>query len=281
MKKADLHAHTTASDGTFTPAELIAEAKRAGLDVLGITDHDSTEGIAPAIEANRGNNLTIIPGIEVNCDVPGGEVHVLGYFKDVPGGALQALLQRLRDGRRARAQGMVDKMTALGMPIAWERVVAFARGGSIGRPHVARAILEAGYAANIGEVFDKYIGRSGPAYVERLKLSPAEAVEAIRQSGGVPVLAHPYYFDASGAMIKTVNPETLVPELVAAGLRGIEVYYYHYPTSAMVGLMKIAERYRLILTGGSDFHGLTKTNTLGGVFVPWEAYERLQAELAA
>ncbi len=280
MKRADLHAHTTASDGTTPPAELVAEARRAGLDLIAITDHDSTEGIAPALEANQGGSLQIIPGIEINCDVPNGEVHMLGYFREVPGGELQSLLTRLREGRYTRAQGMAEKMATLGLPISFARVEELANGGALGRPHVARAIVEAGHAATIGEAFDRYIGRDGPAYVERLKLTPAEAAQAIRASGGVPVLAHPYMFDQYGTLLRTVGPETLLPELVGAGLRGIEVYYYRYPTSAIAGLLKLAEQYHLIATGGSDFHGSVKPNQgLGSVYVPWEAVEAVRAEL--
>ncbi|MBI5876799.1 MAG: PHP domain-containing protein [Chloroflexi bacterium] len=280
MKKADLHAHTTASDGTFTPQALVAEAWRVRLDVLAIADHDSTEGIAPAYAANAGHALKIIPAIEVNCDIPGGEVHILGYFKEVPGGELQAMLKRLRDGRFERAKGMADKMSALGMPVSFKRVQELAGTGSLGRPHVARAILEAGYVATIGEAFERFIGRNGPAYFERLQLSPAEAVQAIHASGGVPVLAHPYSFDAYGNVLKTVNPETLVPQLVPAGLRGVEAHYYRYPTSATVGIMKLAQAHGLIVTGGSDFHGSTKPDQgLGCVHVPWEVVEGLIAEI--
>jgi predicted metal-dependent phosphoesterase TrpH len=280
MNRVDLHTHTTASDGTFTPAELVAEAGRVRLDVLAICDHDSTEGIAPAIAANRNGALEIIPGIEVNTDVPDGEVHVLGYFRAVPGGAIQSLLARLREGRAVRARGMAQKMTALGMPVSFERVAQLAGGGAIGRPHVARAIVEAGHAATVGEAFERFIGRSGPAYVERMKLSPAEAVRAIRDSGGVPVLAHPLTFDQYGALLKSVHPEQLTPELVSAGLRGIETYYYRYPGDAIASLLRLAERFGLLATGGSDFHGSIKPGQgLGSVFVPWEAVDRLKAEM--
>lgn len=280
MNRVDLHAHTTASDGTFTPSELVAEAQRVRLDVLAVTDHDSTEGIALAFAANPGNPLQIIPGVEINCDVPNGEVHVLGYFRDVPSGALQDLLPRLRAARYERAKGMVDKLAALGLPVAFERVEQLARGGSLGRPHVARAIVEAGHAATVGEAFDRFIGRNGPAYVDRLKLSPAEAVRAISDSGGVPVLAHPYSFDQYGTLLKSVQPDKLLPELVGAGLRGVEAYYYRYPTSAIAALLKLAEQHGLIATGGSDFHGSVKPGQgLGSVYMPWEVAEKLQAEL--
>ena len=280
MNRVDLHTHTTASDGTFAPADLVAEARRVRLDVLAICDHDSTEGIAPALAANPDSSLRIIPGIEINTDVPDGEVHVLGYFREVPGGALQELLTRLREGRRARAHGMAEKMSALGMPISFERVTQLAGGGSIGRPHVARAIVESGHAATVGEAFERFIGRHGPAYVERMRLSPAEAVNVIRESGGVPVLAHPFSFDQYGTLLKSVHPEQLVPELVGAGLRGIETYYYRYPGDVIASLLRLGERFGLIATGGSDFHGSVKPGQgLGSVFVPWEAVERLTAEL--
>lgn len=280
MNRADLHTHTTASDGTFTPAELVAEAQRVRLDVLAVSDHDSTEGLAPALHANQGSALRIIPAIEINCDIPNGEVHMLGYFKEAPGGALQVLLHSLRAGRYERAKGMAAKMNALGMPVSFERIQELAAGGSIGRPHVARAIVEAGHAYTIGEAFERYIGREGPAYVERMKLSPAEAAQAIRASGGVPVLAHPYMFDQYGTLLKSVGPDKLLPELVAAGLRGIETYYYRYPTTAIAALLKLTSQYHLLATGGSDFHGSVKPGQgLGSVYVPWEAVETLLNEL--
>ena len=248
--------------------------------MLAISDHDSTEGIAPAMQANQGSALRIIPAIEINCDIPNGEVHMLGYFKVVPGGTLQALLHRLRAGRYERAQGMAAKMNALGMPVSFERIEELAAGGSIGRPHVARAIVEAGHAYTIGEAFERYIGREGPAYVERMKLSPAEAAQAIRASGGAPVLAHPYMFDQYGTLLKSVGPDKLLPELVAAGLRGIETYYYRYPTTAIAALLKLASQYHLLATGGSDFHGSVKPGQgLGSIYVPWEAVEALLASL--
>ena len=280
MNRADLHAHTTASDGTFSPAELVAEAQRVRLEVLAISDHDSTEGLAPALQANQGSALLIVPAIEINCDIPNGEVHMLGYFKAVPGGALQELLLRLRSARCERAKGMADKMNALGMPVSFARIQELAAGGSIGRPHVARAIVEAGHAYTIGEAFERYIGREGPAYVERMKLSPAEAAQAIRASGGLPVLAHPDMFDQYGTLLKSVGPDKLLPELVAAGLRGIETYYYRYPTTAIGALLKQAAQYGLLATGGSDFHGSVKPGQgLGSVFVPWTAAEALLGEL--
>jgi hypothetical protein len=280
MNRIDLHTHTTASDGTLTPPELVAAALQRQLTVLGIADHDSTEGIAPALAANRGHAMRIIPGIEVNCDVADGEVHILGYFKQIPSGAIQELLRMLREERRKRALGMVEKLAAVGAPIAFERVEQLARGGALGRPHIARALLEAGHVATIGEAFDRFIGRNGPAYFERYKLAPSEAVRAIRASGGVPVLAHPYYYDQYGALHRSVQPERLVPELKPAGLGGIEAHYFNYPTSAIVHLKKLAEQYHLIVTGGSDFHGAVKPDVqLGSVYVPPEVVEDLMRAL--
>jgi len=229
------------------------------------------DGIAPALAAAKAfPQLKVIPCIEVSTDVPSGEVHVLGYFIDYTDSKLKATLERMRHSRRERAYGMVTKLGKLGIHIEWQRVQEIAGSGSIGRPHIAQAMLEKGYIASIKEAFTKYISRDGPAYVEREKMTPAEAVELILQAKGLPVLAHPF----------TINdPETLVAELKAAGLIGIEAYYNSYTSDEINRLVALAEKHNLIATGGSDYHGLdTATETMiGGVDVPMEAAERLIA----
>jgi|DewCreStandDraft_1066081.scaffolds.fasta_scaffold00011_54 predicted metal-dependent phosphoesterase TrpH len=274
VSRVDLHAHTTASDGTLRPAELVKLALERGLTVLGITDHDSTEGIAEALQAAAGTPLRIIPGVEINTDVPAGEVHVLGYFIDTANEALQRQLSLQRSGREARARLMVEKLAALGLHISWERVLELAQGGAIGRPHIAQALVERGYVATPAEAFEKYIGHGGPAYVERTKLTPAEAVALIRQAGGVPVLAHPTFSPAY---------EALVAELVEAGLAGLECYYAGYDQETVVHLLMLAQRHGLIPTGGSDFHGLALKEgaDLGSVYVPPEVVEQLDERKAA
>src|SRR3989337_2390610 len=184
--RIDLHTHTVASDGLLDAAQLIRLAGEAGVGVLAVTDHDSTESVEAAMRSGREAGIDVVPAVELNTDVPGAEVHILGYFIDHRLEWLQALLRRLRDGRLHRAERMGEKLAALGVPIEMERVLAFAGGGAVGRPHVARALVEAGYVTETAEAFTKYIGRNGPAYVERLKVTPAQAVEGIRRPWGRP-----------------------------------------------------------------------------------------------
>lgn len=273
----DLQCHTTASDGSLTPTELVALAARRGLRIISITDHDTTAGIDEALAAGLRYGIEVIPGVEINTDVPQGEVHVLGYFVDWKDPTLQATLSRLRAGRVGRAQRMVEKLAALGMPISWERVKAIAGDGAIGRPHVAQALLEAGYVASTAEAFDRFIGRTGPAYVERTRMTPAEATRVIRAARGLPVLAHPVIAGAAEAISEPLDLESLLDELTAAGLVGIEAYYPGYPPEVTQDLLGLALKYGLIATGGSDFHGPgIGHGELGEVDVPAEVVELLK-----
>ncbi len=269
MARVDLHIHSTVSDGCLSPAEVVHKSAELGLTIIAIADHDSVDGIAPALAAaNTFPWLKVIPCVEISTDVPQGEVHVLGYFIDYTDQKLRATLERLRNSRQERAQGMVAKLRSLGVHIDWQRVQEIAGSGSMGRPHIAQAMLEKGYIASIKEAFTKYISRNGPAYVEREKMTPAEAVELILQARGLPVLAHPF---------TTNEPETMVVELKAAGLIGVEAYYDSYTGDEINRLVALAEKHNLIATGGSDYHGLdTATETMiGGVDVPMESAERL------
>ena len=271
MSRIDLHLHSTASDGRLSPAELVSKSAGMGLTTIALTDHDSVDGIAPALAAARGfPKLKVIPGVEISTDVPHGEIHVLGYFVDHTSPGLKADLERMRHSRRGRAQGMVNKLGKLGINIDWQRVQEIAGSGAIGRPHIARAMLERGYVASIQEAFTKYISRDGPAYVEREKMTPAEAVALILRAGGLPVLAHP---------LTTDGPERIVIELKAAGLAGLEAYYAGYTTEEVSRLVSLAKRYGLIATGGSDYHGLDNgaETMLGGAGVPPESLEQLIA----
>ena len=271
MPKADLHIHSTASDGRLSPADVVRKAAKHGLSVIAITDHDTIDGIASALITAKGfRGLKVIPGIELSTDVPQGEVHVLGYFIDYTDHEFQAILEGLRNSRLKRAQGMVAKLKNLGIHIDWERVQEIAGEGSIGRPHIAQAMLEKGYISSLKEAFDKYISRDGPAYVEREKMTPVEAVELILKFNGLPVLAHPFTSN---------NTKTLVAELKIAGLVGIETYYDGYTADEISELVSLANRYNLITTGGSDYHGLEAANEtiIGGADVPMESVERLIA----
>jgi hypothetical protein len=269
--KADLHLHTTASDGRLEPGEIVSLAVKVGLDVIAITDHDTIDGVAPALSAAEAfPSLTVIPGVEINTDVPHGEVHVLGYFIDYTDRKLGITLQELRESRLGRAQKMIAKLGSLGMDIKWQRVRELAQGGSVCRPHIAQALFEKGYVNSEKEAFDKYIGHNGPAYVERYKLLPVEAVKLVMDAQGLPVLAHP-------ADINYLN--RLVPELKVAGMVGIEVYYKDYGPEIIAGLLKVAKRYNLIPTGGTDYHAFDDGSEveIGGALTPPQSVERLFA----
>jgi len=267
--KADLHLHTTASDGRLEPAELVRLAVKEGLDVIAITDHDTVSGVAAALEAAKAySSIFVIPGVEINTDVPHGEVHVLGYFVDHTDDGLEAELRRLRTSRRERAQRMIEKLDKLGMKIEWQRVQELAKGGAVCRPHVAQVLLEKGYVKSEKEAFDKYIGHNAPAYVQREKLLPTEAVKLVTRAKGLPVLAHP------GDILEL---EVLLPKLKEAGLIGIEVYYKDYGPDVIQRLLKIARMHNLIATGGTDYHafGDGLEVMMGGALAPAESVERL------
>ena len=271
MSKVDLHIHSTASDGRLSPAEIVCKSAEAGLTVIALADHDTVDGIAPALEAAKAFPwLKVIPSVEISTDIPKGEVHVLGYFIDYTDCELQAALIRMRNSRQGRAQGMIAKLRNLGLPIEWQRVQEIAGPGSIGRPHIAQAMLEKGYISSIKEAFTKYISREGPAYVEREKMTPVEAVELILRATGLPVLAHPF----------TVNdPEAMVIELKGGGLVGIEAYYDGYTAEEVNRLVSLADRHSLIATGGSDYHGLDDSaeTMIGGAETPMGSAEQLIA----
>lgn len=277
MNAVDLHCHTTASDGALTPAQLVERAAKLALKVIAVTDHDSTEGVAPALAAGKRHGVEVIPGVEINTDVPGTEVHVLGYFLDYTDPTLGRELARLRDGRVGRAKRMAEKLTEMGAPVHFERILEIAGEGSVGRPHVAQALVEAGHVSSFDQAFEKYIGRNSPAYVERMKFTPAEACAVIRRVGGLPVLAHPVFFDRYGAIKSPFNLDAMLPELIEAGLAGLEVYYPRYDAVTIEYLMAVARRYHLLHTGGTDFHGIRATEPdLGGVYVPMKVVNRLR-----
>ena len=268
---ADLHLHSTISDGLLAPSELVHQAAEAGVQIMALTDHDATDGIAEAMEAAQDHpGLVVIPGIELSTDVPAGEVHMLGYFINVDSRELQETLASFRKDRVGRAQDMVERLVALNMPLDWERVQEIAGEGAIGRPHIAEALLERGYVTSIKDAFDRFIGRSGPAYAERRKMAPIEAIALIRRHGGAASMAHPR---------ETPEVEKLLPELVAAGLTGMEVYYGLYPEDERQRLLDVCERFGLLPTGGSDYHGPGRAAEcpLGESNTPLEIGERLLA----
>ena len=252
--EVDLHLHTLASDGRLTPTELVRLVAGQGLKYVAITDHDTTEGLAEAYEAAREfPDLTIIPGIELSADIPGDEVHVLGYFLDYGEPEFQEQLRQFRVGRVDRAKLMVEKLAGLGIHLEWERVQAIAGDGAVGRPHIALAMVEAGYCKQPKEAFPEYLGRNGLAYVERPKLTPGGAVEIIHRVGGLAVLAHPAYMN---------DMESGIANLAGVGLDGMEVHYAQYTPDTIRQLDRLAREYQLIPCGGSDYHGLGNTGEL-------------------
>ncbi len=275
----DLHTHSTASDGLYSPSELVELAERAHLRVIALADHDDVDGLEPAIAAGQRLGVEVIPAVEINTDLAGSgeEAHLLGYFIDYRQPELQESLRLLREARRQRGERMVEKLRQQGLDITWDRVRQLAHG-SIGRPHVARALIEAGYAPDVGEAFDKWIGPGRPGYVSRYKLSPENAVRLVRSAYGVPVLAHPAGIVAN---IPHAEERVIVP-LVAAGMQGLECYYGDYDHQTVQRLLELAEKHQLIPTGGSDYHGPNMHPTpLGGRFVPETSVERLRSQAAA
>ncbi|MFA5316937.1 MAG: PHP domain-containing protein, partial [Dehalococcoidales bacterium] len=257
MSKIDLHLHTTASDGRYSPEEMVTKMAGPGLEVIAITDHDTVAGVAPAITAARAfPQLTVISGVEINTDGPQGETHILGYFINITDDNLINNLENLRNSRHQRAQRILAKLAGLGLDISWSRVQELAGGGTICRPHIAQALLEKGYVTSFNEAFTRYIGNDGPAYVERGKITPEAAVKLILAAGGLPVLAHPF---------TTGEVEPTVKRLKEAGLVGLEAYYKDYPEAQVRELVSLAQKYDLLVTGGSDYHGIDKnTETIPG-----------------
>jgi 3',5'-nucleoside bisphosphate phosphatase len=268
----DLHTHTTASDGTYAPRDLVAEAASRGVRVLAVTDHDSTEGLAEAIdEAERRRPLEIVPGIEINCDVEGAEIHVLGYLMDWQAEWFQDFCREQRRERRARIHRMVAQLAAIGMPLDADEVFAIVKEGSAGRPHVAQVMVARGYVKTVREAFDKYLGSGKPGHVPRKKVTPEDAVRIIRKAGGVPVFAHPGLADR----------DELIPGLIAAGLMGIECYYTEHSAAQRASYLQICKDHDLVATGGSDFHGpKVRAATLGSPSVPMAAVDALRAKAA-
>lgn len=255
--KGDFHLHSTHSDGRKTPAELAEMARAAGLRVMALTDHDTLNGMEEMRAALRASpEIRLVPGVELSTDIPGNEVHVLGYWVDERDPHFQAELARFRDGRVGRGREMVEKLARLGYPISFARVQEIAGEASIGRPHVARALVEAGHVVTTDEAFERFIGRNGPAYAEREKMTPEDAVRLITKAGGLAVVAHPTYID---------NMEAAIEQLIPAGLTGMEVYYSHYPPDVVERLRSVAERLGIFPLGGSDYHAMQRQNeTLPG-----------------
>ena len=280
MAEVDLHLHTIFSDGRLTPTELVRLCGERGLNVVSISDHDSTEGIPEALEAARSfPHLTVIPGIELSTDVPGSEIHMLGYFVDYQDTRFQQILQRFRQDRQERGRKMVEKLNELGLKVSWERVKELSGGGAIGRPHIAQAMVEAGYVRYPRDAFEKYLGRKGIAYVERSKLTPTQAIRILVDNGALPVMAHPTYSLSKSDRDEVASLKDTLPGLIKAGLVGMEVYYGDYSAKQVARLAGLAEELRLVPCGGSDYHASGNPNEPepGMVGPPLETVEALRS----
>lgn len=266
-----MHIHTTASDGSDTPREVVHRALKKGLGAIAICDHDTLEGVSEAMAAAAGFQLDVLSGVEVNTYYQGMEIHVLGYLIDPHHEEFTITLRELQDERLIRAEKMVNKLKELGMGIKMSRVLELSGDGTLGRPHIARALLEKRYVSSLQEAFAQYIGAGKPAFVPREKLTPAEAIQLIIKSKGVPVLAHP-------GLSKV---DSLLPDLIKIGLKGLEVWHRNHTPLMVEHYYKLTKTYGLIATGGSDYHGAQHDtcNEIGAAVAPYESV-RLLKEIA-
>ncbi len=264
---ADLHLHTIASDGVLTATEVVDAAGAAGLAACAITDHDTLAALPEARRAAAQAGLELVPGIEISTALDGASIHLLGYFVDEASSELEAMLARQRTARRERGRAMVERLIELDVQVDMETVEALAGEAPIGRPHIADALVRGGKVATFQEAFDRYIGIHAPAYVERMTLHPREAIGVVKRAGGVTSLAHP----------GTLRRDDLIPEMADAGLDAIEVWHPRHNETARQRYLEVAERHRLIATGGSDFHGGDRGDSeVGSQAVPVTAVDALR-----
>jgi predicted metal-dependent phosphoesterase TrpH len=280
----DLHIHSTASDGTLSPAEILATANKLGLGAISITDHDSIDGTRTALHAQPAPSIDFITGIEISADFPGAfayadSCHILGYGFDPDHTGLNNILTTLQSARQNRNPQIIERLRTLGFHITLQDVENTKDGpGQLGRPHIARAMVAKGFARSIDEAFDKYLANGQPAYVDKYRLDCAQAINVISRAGGIPVLAHP-------CLLPIKEPERLemfIVLLKTMGLKGIEVFYPEHDFEATAFYKTLAKRHDLLMTGGSDFHGEIKPDVQmgsgkGDMFIPYDLFEALRA----
>jgi len=267
VKYADLHVHTLASDGTYAPAQLIRESIKRGLSAIAIVDHDTVGIIPQAIAEAKGEALEIIAGVELTAQYENQEVHILGYFVDYLNSTLLEKLKLVQQNRIERVGKIISNLKELGVKLNPETVFNISGKGTVGRMHIARALVKEGHVNSVSEAFRKYIGDKSPAYVLGFRLFPKEAIKIINDAGGVAVLAHPYI----------LHNDTLISEFIKDGLQGIEVYYPEHSQSMINFYLDLAKQLNLLVTGGSDFHGSVKPEIkLGMIKIPFELVEKLR-----
>ncbi|MCR5500730.1 MAG: PHP domain-containing protein, partial [Acetatifactor sp.] len=277
MNMVDLHVHSTRSDGSYTPAELVRYAVEKGLRAFALTDHDTTEGIAEAMEAAKGRSVEVIPGIEFSTEYEGKDIHIVGLYIDYEGEEFQKYLSDFQHSRDVRNHKMCARLQEYGVPVTYEALQAEYPEAILTRAHYAKYLWQKGYVGSMREAFDRYIGDHAPCFLPREKVTPSQAVNLILRSGGVPVLAHPILYHMSEERL-----EKLVQTLKKDGLVAIEAIYSTYTAGEEQQIRKLAARYRLLISGGSDFHGTTKPGLdlavgYGNLKIPYEILEKIQA----
>ncbi|MGH7972073.1 MAG: PHP domain-containing protein, partial [Limisphaerales bacterium] len=271
-KTADLHLHTYFSDGTYSPQELVEQARRHHFCAVALTDHDTVEGCAPTAEACAGAGIEFISGTELTAEQDGHEIHILGYCLDIQDGKFLTEIAKFQLVRQNRIRDMVARLNKLDVPLQAEKVFQLANCRAPGRPHVARALVESHLCGSLDEAFERFLKKDRPAWVPKFKMSAAEAIQLIHQAGGVAVMAHP-------GLNRTDN---VIEGMVQAGLDGIECYHTKHPPSTAQHYLRIAERFRLLVTGGSDCHGMSKGKpVMGSVRLPYAHVEKLKAKAAS
>lgn len=268
----DLHVHTSASDGALSPCQIVDLAIASAIQGIAITDHDTINGLEPAILYKNENefSIDIIPGIEMNTEAGEQEVHILGYYIDYHNSRLIKRLEEIRWARYERAQKMIHKLNGLGMSISFDQVQDLAGGDLIGRPHIALALIKNNYVFSIAEAFNKYIGKGKPAYVNRYKFLPQEAIDLIKTVGGIPVLAHP----------GLIADEPVILDIIKLGIEGLEVYYPQHDENQIAKFLDLSRKYNLLVTGGSDYHGNSNENfrnSLGCSFITHNLIAKISA----
>ncbi|UCD77820.1 MAG: PHP domain-containing protein [Desulfobacterales bacterium] len=280
-ERIDLHIHTTASDGTLTPAEVISRADRLKIKAIAITDHDTVSGSKEALRCGIPPSLGFLTGVEISAAPPpfypgSGSFHLLGYSIRLDDTELNQSLATLRQARKNRNPAIIDRLNDLGIPLTLEEVRKEAGAGQLGRPHIAQAMVKKGVVATIDEAFDKFLGTGRPAYVNKYRIECIQAIEGILGAGGIPVLAHPGLLDCKS----DDQFDQLITGLKEMGIQGVEVYYSEHTPKQTRLFAELAQRHNLLMTGGTDFHGAIQPEIemgsgTGNLFVPYELYENL------
>ena len=267
---ADLHLHTVFSDGTYTPEEMVFQASKHGFAALALTDHDTVEGCHRAGAAAQAAGIEFIPGTELTAEQDRDELHILGYFLDTKNPRLLAETGKFQDVRQNRIREIVTRLNAMHVPITTDAVFALANCRSPGRPHVARALVKAGLCGSLDEAFERFLKKNRPAWVPKFKMSAGDAIDLIHHAGGVAVMAHP----------GLSHCDDVIPSMVEAGLDGIECFHTKHSTAIAEHYLEIADRYNLLVTGGSDCHGMSKGKPLiGTIKLPYQHVEKLRAKV--